>query len=380
MSRELASARGDASILEIAVRHLAEVFRSQVVILLPGGEGGLQARTDLPGRFEVDSSDLGVARWVYEHRQMAGLGTETLPGARALYLPLGASRGVLGVLGLRPADPASLATPEHLHQLEAFVSQTALALERAHLAGEAQRAQVRAETELMRSSLLSSVSHDLRTPLASITGAASSMLETEGQLDAGTRRELLETIYEEAERLSRLVQNLLQMTRLESGALRVSKEWHPLEEIVGAALGRLAKPLLARPVTTHLPQDLPFVPMDDVLIEQVLINLLDNAVKHTPNGSPIEISAWAGDGLMTVEVADRGPGLGPGEEQRVFDKFFRGRTGSSRGIGLGLAICRGIVEAHGGRIWAENRPEGGVAFRFTIPLSGPPPDLGRTDG
>jgi two-component system sensor histidine kinase KdpD len=204
-------------------------------------------------------------------------------------------------------------------------------------------------------------------------------LEGDTLLDAATRKDLLETLSEEADRLNRLVNNLLEMTRLESGTLQVRKEWHPLEEVVGAALSRLAKPLGDRAVTTRLPADLSLVPIDDVLLEQVLINLLDNAMKHTPDGSPLEITACAEGGTVTVEIADRGPGLALGDEERVFDKFYRGPGLTSRGAGLGLAICRGIVEAHGGRTWAENRPGGGVAFRFTIPLTGTPPDLRGID-
>jgi two-component system sensor histidine kinase KdpD len=375
MSRELASTRGVEDILGAAVRHIVEVFRGQVVVLLPDPTGRLTRKTGYPTSFEIDSSEFGVSQWVYEHGQMAGLGTTTLPGAKALYLPLVASRGTLGVLGLRPEEPRSLEAPEQLHQLETFANQTALALERAHLANEAQQAQVRAETERLRNSLLSSVSHDLRTPLAGITGAASSLLESDEQFDPATRKELLETIYEESDRLNRLVHNLLDMTRLESGGLRVRKEWHPLEEVVGAALSRLVKSLQGRSVTTRLPEGLSLVPIDDVLIEQVLINLLDNAVKHTPGGSPIEITAWAREDAVTVEIADHGPGLAPGDEERVFDKFYRSNAPTSRGVGLGLAICRGIVEAHGGHISAQNRPDGGVVFRFTIPLSGTPPAL-----
>jgi len=379
MSRELASVRGIDNILDAATRHIVEVLPSQLVILLPDTTGRLSPRTDLRGSFELDTSEFAVAQWVHEHQQIAGLGTATLPGARAMYLPLTASRGILGVLAVRPAEPHLLATPEQLHQLETFTNQTALALERAQLAEEAQQTHVRMETERLRSSLLSSVSHDLRTPLASITGAASSLLEDEESLNAPTRRELLETIREESDRLSRLVHNLLQMTRLESGAVQVVKEWHPLEEVVGAALGRLAQQLLAREVTTHIPTDLPLVPIDDVLIEQILINLLDNAVKHTPQSSPIEVVAWADCDAVTVEVADRGSGLAPDEEERIFEKFYRGHPETARGAGLGLAICRGFAKAHGGRIWAENRPGGGAAFRFTIPLTGNPPEVGHTD-
>jgi two-component system sensor histidine kinase KdpD len=324
----------------------------------------------------MDAGELAVGQWVYEHRQLAGLGTATLPGASALYLPLIAPRGPVGVLGIRPADRHALDAPEQLHQLETFANQTALAIERAQLADEAQAAHVRIETERLRSSLLSSVSHDLRTPLATITGATGTLLENGARLDAGTRQELIESIRDEAERLNRLVHNLLEMMRVESGALEVRRDWHSLEEVIGAALRRLGKRLAGRRVSARVPPDLPLVAMDAVLIEQVLINLLDNALKHTPAGTPISIVTTATDQAVTVEVADRGPGLAPGEEDRVFEKFYRGALTASRGAGLGLAIGQGIVRAHGGRIWAQNLPEGGVAFLFTLPISERPPAVG----
>lgn len=379
MSRELASTRGVDELIRIAVRHIAEVFSAQVAVLLPDAGGRLTFRGEISARFPMDASESGVSRWVYEHRQAAGLGTATLPGAKALYLPLMASRGILGVLGVRPSEPRALDAPEQLHQLETFTNQTALAIERTRLADEAQQAQVRAEAERLRSSLLSSVSHDLRTPLTSITGAASSLLESGQRLDQGTRQELLETLHEEAEHLNRLVQNLLEMTRLESGTLQLRSEWHPLEEVIGAALGRFTKRLQGRPVMMRIPPDLPLVLIDDVLIEQVLINLLDNAFKYTPAESPIEVTASSAGGVVVVEVADRGPGLSPGDETRIFDKFYRSGRGTVRGAGLGLAICQGIVQAHGGRIWAENRPGGGVAFRFTLPTKGAPPAIPLDD-
>jgi two-component system sensor histidine kinase KdpD len=371
MSRELASSRGMDALLQVAVRHVAEVFGSQVVVLVPGPTGALEPWPG--GQFEVDANDVGVGRWVFEHRQPAGLGTTTLPGASALYVPLLGSTGPVGVLGLRPPDRHAMDEPERLHQLETFAAQTALALERARLATEAHEAEVRIETERLRNSLLSSVSHDLRTPLATITGAVSTILEQRGRLDAQTQRELLESVHEEAERLNRLVQNLLEMTRLESGALQLKRELHPPEEVIGAALGRLGKRLADRRVTTRVPPDLPLVAMDDVLIEQVLVNLLDNALKYTPAGTPVEVIATATDQNLTIEIADHGPGLPPGEEDRVFEKFFRGEQLVARGAGLGLAICRGIVRAHGGRIWAQNLPGGGVAFLFTLPLGATQP-------
>jgi K+-sensing histidine kinase KdpD len=235
---------------------------------------------------------------------------------------------------------------------------------RARLEGE------KAEAERVRSAVLASVSHDLRTPLTTITGAASTALEGDTRIDAVTRRELLESIRDEAERLNRLVNNLLDVTRLESGTLKLRREWIPLEELVGVALARLAKPLGDRKVTTRLPEDLPPVHVDGLLIEQVFINLLENAIKHAPSGQPIDIEARRDGTGVVVEIADRGPGLPKGEERKIFEKFFG--VGSGGGAGLGLTICRAIVEAHGGRIGGENRAGGGAVFRFSLPAGDPP--------
>jgi K+-sensing histidine kinase KdpD len=235
---------------------------------------------------------------------------------------------------------------------------------------------LRVTTEERRSSLLSALSHDLRTPLAAITGAATTLRDESAAIDDAQRREMLDTICEEADRLERLVRNLLDMTRLESGALAVKRQWLPLEEIVGSALTRLEPQLEGRPIRTDLPADLPLVSVDAVLLEQLFVNLLENAAKYTPAGSPVEIVARAGaeSRVVAIEVADRGPGIQPGDESRLFEKFVRGRqqTGSS-GAGLGLAICRGVIGAHGGTIVAANRPGGGAAFRITLPIVGTPP-------
>ncbi|MBI4589206.1 MAG: sensor histidine kinase KdpD [Candidatus Rokubacteria bacterium] len=379
MSRELASTRGVDALLDIAARHIAEVFSSQVVPLLPDGSRRLAPFPGVAAQFELDAGELAAAQSAYDRRQPAGHGTPDHPSTSAFYLPLLASRGPVGVIGLRPANRHVFRDPGQLHQLETFANQTALAIERAQLADEAQEVRLRIEAERLRNTLLSSVSHDLKTPLAAITGAASTLLEEGARLDPGTRQELLESVHEEAERLTRLVQNLLEMTRLESGALELRKEWHSIEEVIGAALSRLGKRLAGRSIYTRVPADLPLVTMDDVLIEQVLVNLLDNALKYTPPGSPISIIATATDRAVTVEVADRGPGLPPGEEARIFDKFYRGAAPTTRGTGLGLAICRGVLRVHGGRIWAQNLPEGGVAFLFTLPITGAPPAV-DTDG
>jgi two-component system sensor histidine kinase KdpD len=374
MSRELANTRGVTSLIAIAIQHIVEVFPAEVAVLLPDATGRLEAQPVPAASLRVDTSEQAVAQWVFEHKELAGLGTSTLPGAAALYVPLIGSRGAVGVLGVKPTEAHAFDSPEQLHLLETFANQTALAIERAVLAEEAQAAQLRVQGERLRNSLLSSVSHDLRTPLAVITGSASTLLESGSALEAAVRQDLLQTIRVEAERLNRLVQNLLEMTRLEAG-VEVRKEWHSIEEVVGAALSRLELILGDRPVHTDIAKDLPLVPMDDVLVEQVLINLLENAAKYTPAGTKTDVRAWAEDDRVMVEVADHGPGLAAGDESRIFEKFYRGAAPDSRGAGLGLAICRAIVEAHGGRIWAQNRPDGGAAFRFFLPIEGEPPHL-----
>jgi len=370
MSRELAQTPAVPDLVEAAARHITAVFGAHVAVFLPSGGGALEV-SGRPG-FTVAANDVEVAKGVLAHGERAGLGTATSGGARALYLPLLGHRATLGVVAVQPARDH--AVPEDtMRQLDAFVTQTALALERARLADEAQEARVRAESERLRSSLLASVSHDLRTPLAAITGAATTLLDAGAHLTERTRHELIESVRQEAERLNRLVQNLLEMTRLESGAVHLRRDWHPLEEVVGAALGRLRSALGNRRVAVTIPDDLPLVAIDDVLVEQVFVNLLDNAIKYTPPGSPICIVVTSSHPNVFVEVADGGPGLPPGHEDKVFEKFYRAASDGPRGAGLGLAICRGIVEAHGGRIWAHNLPGRGVAFFFTLPLSESPP-------
>jgi two-component system sensor histidine kinase KdpD len=318
--------------------------------------------------FEFDPKESGVAQWVLEHGERAGLGSDTLPGASALYLPLVGSKGPIGVLAIRPTLATRFLDLEQLHLLEVLANQIALALERARLAEEAQQARVSVETERMRNAILSSVSHDLRTPLATITGAASGLLEEKDQLGPAARHELAKSIYDEAHRLDRLVRNLLDITRLESGAVRLQKEWHPFEEIVGAALTRLESRLNGHHVRTKFHPDLPLVLLDGVLMEQVLVNLIENALKYAPPSTAIELSATVSDHQLDFEIADRGPGVPPGDEQRIFDKFYRAGPAREGGVGLGLTICRGIIEAHGGRIWVEKRPGGGALFRFTLPI------------
>jgi two-component system sensor histidine kinase KdpD len=372
LSRELAATRTPAEVARTAARHVSDALQGPARILLPGPDGRLQAAS--PGEpAEGDAPELAVAQWAFEHKRMAGLGTDTLPEAAAVYVPLQGTQSTLGVLGLRPPESLLPLGPDPIDMLEALARQAGSSLERVRLAGQADEARLAAEAERLRSTLLSSVSHDLRTPLATITGSASTLLQP-APLSAEGQRELAEAIYEESHRLNRLVTNLLDMTRAESGPLSLNRDWQSVEELVGTALSHVERTAKGRPVAVSIPEDLPLVPVDGVLIEQVLVNLLDNACKYTEAGSPLLVSARVADGHLLVEVADEGPGLPPGTEERVFEKFYRGGT-REIGSGLGLAICRAIVTAHGGRMWARNRQPRGASFSFTLPLGDEPPPL-----
>jgi two-component system sensor histidine kinase KdpD len=371
LGQELAQSAGSAALVASAIQTVAAQFHSHAVVLLPGPSGRLEMPTHQLG-FPLNDQERGVAQWVFEHGEPAGLGTQTLPGARATYLPLRGSTGTLGVMGVLPDGSPQWTEPDQHQLLEAFANQTALALERSLLAEQGQADRRRADEERLRNALLSSVSHDLRTPLGVITGAVSTALETP-DLSEATRRDLLTTAQEEAQRLHRLVSNLLDITRLESGTIDLNKEWVPIEEVVGGVLNRRELGTEAARVTTHLPERLPLVALDPVLMEQVLLNLLDNALKYSPPGSPVEIKAWATERFLTLLVADQGPGIAVGEEDRIFEKLARGHAAAGRpGAGLGLAICRGIVTAHGGTIQAANHPQGGAQFLVALPLGKPP--------
>jgi two-component system, OmpR family, sensor histidine kinase KdpD len=369
MSRDLAGLGTPDEIARVTSRHVGDLFRGKAVILLPDESGALVARS--ANEVTLDAHELSVAHWALEHGRPAGRGTDTLPGAAGLYVPLRAGERALGVLGVQPSAELLPLSPEQVDVLETFCGQATAALERTRLMHESAQSRVAAERERLRSTLLSSLSHDLRTPLAAITGAATSLRHAP-DLPAPVRQELTESICDEAERLNRLSSNLLDMTRLESASLPLRKEWHSLEEIVGSALSHLDRALDGRAVETSLPADLPLVPVDAILIEQVLLNLLENAIKYTEAGAHIDIAARAGAGEVVVEVSDTGPGLPPGEEEHVFEKFYRAGPQRS-GFGLGLAICRAILTAHGGRIEAEARSPRGTTFRFHLPVIGTPP-------
>ncbi len=376
MSRELAAAASTDALFEVAVRHVADVFDAKVAILTPRADGVLAAAGGGALTYSPVEKEMAVAEWAWIRDRKAGLSTDTLPAARALYVPLHSGNTRVGVAGILPRDPRRFTDPNQGQLLETFTGQIATAIERARLADAEQHARVQIETEQLKNSLLSSVSHDLRTPLAVITGSAATL--SESGLDEQTRKELLDTIQEEGQRLNRLVRNLLDMTRLQAGALRVKKEWQDVEEVIGSALTRLEERLVGRVVETALPDDLPMAPFDSILMEQVFINLLENAIKYTPDGSPLEISARRVPGAIEVSVMDRGPGVPPADVEKVFEKFYRSSEGRG-GVGLGLTICRGIVMAHGGRLWVDQREGGGAAFRFTIPLEGDPPTVKLDD-
>lgn len=376
MTRTFAYYSSVAEIAEAAARHVEILFEAETSVLLAEEDGSLALRGGTSGELVQSERELAVAKWVVQHGRPAGRGTDTLGAATGLYLPITGGKGTIGVLAIALGKRTRPLTPAEMQLLEVFVGQSALALERALLTQEAQAARVAVETERIRNALLSSVSHDLRTPLASVTGAATSLLDDGGRLDDASRRELLETIRDEGERLSRVVSDLLEISRLESGTFTVRKEWYPLEEIIASALARLEEKLGGREVRIDLPSQVLQVPIDAALAEQVFINLLENAVKYTPPRSAIEVSARRQGDEVQVEVRDRGPGIPPGDEEKVFERFYRASgAGGSGGFGLGLAVCRAVVKAHGGSIRAENREGGGAVFRFTLPLQGEPPAL-----
>jgi two-component system sensor histidine kinase KdpD len=371
MSRELAATRQRENIARVAVKHVAETFSGHAVVLVPDPTGRLLHPSAAPLPESLRSADLSVAQWVYDHGRPAGLGTDTLPAALAQYQPLRGGSRTLGVLALRPTQRRRLLLPEQQHLLETFAGQIGLAFERASQAEEAEAALVAAETESLRNTLLASISHDLRTPLAAIAGAGSALADPDLAIDSAARIRLATTIESKAREMSKLISNVLDLMRFESGEVRLRVDWQTLEDLVGTALGPLHERLADHPVAIDLPDSLPAVRVDAPLVTQVFTNLLDNCVRHTPPGTRISISASADDNSVQVVVDDNGPGLPPGDPERLFKKFQRGREESNAGgAGLGLAICRAIITAHGGTISAVPRPGGGTRFAFTLPTAG----------
>ncbi|HVW50683.1 MAG TPA: DUF4118 domain-containing protein [Trinickia sp.] len=387
MARELGAALTTGQIIEVGTRHVAEMLQARVAILLPDSAEKVKQKVEHPDEtLTLDASvvDLDIAQWVYDQQKNAGHGTDTLPATGALYLPLKAPMRTRGVIAILSPHMEELEIPEQRRMIDTFAAQIALALERVHYVEIAQDALVNMESERLRNSLLSAISHDLRTPLTSIVGFASMLAERPiGETgNAEQARELAEAIHDEALRMTGVVTNLLDMARLQAGSMRLNRQWASIEEVVGSALSASRRTLAGRPIETRVPHDLPLVRLDAVLVERLFVNLLENASKYTPSGSPIAIVAetimTAAGRFVKVQVQDSGPGLPAGSESRLFEKFTRGEKESAKpGIGLGLAICRAIVEAHEGEIGAANRFDAngavaGATFWCTLPANETP--------
>lgn len=368
LGRDLTVAVGLDTVAKTIITHISQTFSRDVVIFLPEGDE-LKVYATSPGLL-VDENQLAVAAWAFEHGQQAGRGTDTLPDALIRCMPLKTTRGVIGVLGVKPVDVKTPLTLDQRRILDAFANQIAIAIERARLVEQARQAELMEATEKLQTALLNSISHDLRTPLVSITGALSSLAEDSPVLDENVRRNLIETASEEADRLNRLVGNLLDMTRVEAGAMRLRRDECDIQELIGSALEQIGPRLKDRPVKIDLPAELPLVSLDFVLVNRVLVNVIDNALKYSPTDKKIEISALVKGAQLEISVADRGVGIPSEDLTRIFDKFFRvQRPDSVSGTGLGLSISKGIIEAHGGSIQAQNRPGGGAIITIQLPIN-----------
>ena len=381
LSRTLAAVVGLDSTIRAITDSTKETFGLDAVIFLPDAQSkeGLKPHVDDPD-VKVGENETAAAVWCFQHQKVVGHGTDTLPNARARYFPLSTARGTVGVMALLLTGATSRFTAQQTRLLQAYADLAAVAIERTEFAEKARSAEILETTEKLQTALLNSISHDLRTPLVSVIGVLSSLQEEGIELDDAARRNLIQVAREEAERLNHLITNLLDVTRLESAALRVSRQPCDVEDIIGAALEQLGSRSDKRPVRIELAEGLPFVSGDFGLIVQVLVNILENAFKYSPPGSPVEVSGRKRDSLVEIEVADRGIGIPEQDLLRIFDKFYRvQRPDSVVGTGLGLAICKGIVEAHGGSITAENRPGGGTIIRVTLPAAdGDSRDAGAT--
>jgi two-component system sensor histidine kinase KdpD len=370
MSRELVSTRDIEDLSRVVAKHVAETFASKTVLLLPDASGRLRHPKAPPIACSLMNADISVAQWVHDNGTPAGLGTDTLPANAVQYLPLRAGDHTVGVLAVLPSQRRRLLLPEQRHLLEAFAAQIALALERARLQEAAERSRVTAETEGIRNTMLASISHDLRTPLAVITSASSALNDPASTFDAESRGSLAAQIEVKSKEMAEIISNVLDLMRLESGQVALRQDGVAIEDIVNSALARLAARLRDHPVEVHIPAELPDVNVDGSLVLQVFINLLENIVKYTPARTEIRISAGLQGAFLRVGIEDAGPGLPPGDVDRLFDKFQRGRDESSAGgAGLGLSICRAIVSIHGGQISAGRIDGGGARFAFTLPLA-----------
>jgi two-component system sensor histidine kinase KdpD len=322
----------------------ALMLKVRVVLLLPE-DGLIAVKAGYPPEDTLDTADLAAANWAWASGRPAGRGSDTLPGAKRLFLPMHTGRGPIGIVGIDGDKPGPLLIPDQRRLLDALMDQAALAIERVRLVEDLDRAKRTAETDRLRSALLTSISHDLKTPLAAVLGAAGTLRSLSDGLDQHAKADLLATIIDEAERLNRFIANLLDMTKLESGAIVPNAALHDLGEIVGTALERSGKILLQHRVEVVLAKDLPMVEIDPVLFEQALFNLLDNAAKYAPAGTTVRIQSWRDRDTVGLQVLDEGEGIPPGDLEYIFDKFYRARKADQvrAGTGLGLAISRGFV-------------------------------------
>lgn len=369
--RDLTSATDLHQVANIVNNHVSQVFGRDAVIFLPENNQ-LKVFASTAG-YTPDANEMAVATWSFDHDQPAGLGTDTLPAASLRCQPLITARGRIGVLGIHPKEGEKLLSSDLRQTFYAFANQAALAVEQANLVEQARKAELLQATETLQTALLNSISHDLRTPLVSITGALSSLREESLHINEEDRNNLLETAYGEAERLNRLVGNLLNMTRLEANAIHLRLEPCDIQDVIGSALDQLEERLGKKPIVVILPEVLPIVSLDFVLVEQVLVNVIDNAIKYSPKDTQIDIEVSQNDRGITIRVSDRGIGIPQEDLERVFDKFYRvSRPENVSGTGLGLAICKGIVETIGGNISAANREGGGTVITITFPKENEP--------
>ena len=369
-SRKLAGIGELDDLLWAFCHQVALMLKLRIVVLVPEGDS-IKLRAGYPPEDTLDEADVAAAKWTWDHNRAAGRGADTLPGAKRLFLPMRTERGPVGVIGIDRDRPGPLLTPDERRLLDALTDQTAVAIERIGLAESIDEARLQAETERLRATLLSSISHDLRTPLASIIGSITALRSGGARYPAEAREELMTTIQEEAERLNRFVGNLLDTTRLEAGTIEFKREMVDLAEIVETALRRAARILAHHKVAVDLAADLPMVPIDISIFEQALFNLLDNAAKYAPRGSQVRIRGYKSGHSVAIEVEDEGPGIPPDQLELIFDKFHRASEGDNRaaGTGLGLSICRGFVEGMGGRVAAANRSDrSGARFTITLPV------------
>jgi two-component system sensor histidine kinase KdpD len=368
-SRKLAGAGTLDDVLWATAYQIASMLRVRVVMLLPDN-GSIALKAGYPPEDTLEEADLAAAKWAWERNRAAGRDSDALPGAKWLFLPMRTGRGAIGILGIRRDEPGALLRPEQRRLLDALADQGALAIERVHLVEDIDRVMRAAEADRLRSALLTSISHDLRTPLSAVLGAAGALRDL--SLDDDAKADLVGTIIDESERLNRFIANLLDMTKLEAGAVAPNLTPHDVGEIVGTALQRAGKILAQHRVEVEIRPDLPMVSVDAVLFEQVLFNLLDNAAKYAPPDTTISLRSWHEDSVVYLQVLDQGPGIPAADIERIFDKFYRVQKGDQvrAGTGLGLAISRGFLEAMHGTITAANRTDGhGAVFTVTLPAS-----------